>query len=70
MTSRGCLEHDFEIMADFLLRAANLASIVQHEHGKLLKALQKGLQVNKDMLELRNQVEMFATQFALPSFDF
>ncbi|XP_002529531.2 serine hydroxymethyltransferase 7 [Ricinus communis] len=66
MTSRGCLESDFETIADFLLKAARIANILQREHGK---ALLKGLQSNKDILELRNRVETFATQFAMPGFD-
>ncbi|KAJ9174668.1 hypothetical protein P3X46_013289 [Hevea brasiliensis] len=66
MTSRGCLESDFETIADFLLRAAQIASMMQREHGK---AFLKGLQSNKEILELRNRVETFATQFAMPGFD-
>ncbi|KAJ8640011.1 hypothetical protein MRB53_016705 [Persea americana] len=69
MTSRGCLEGDFETIADFLLRAAQIASIVQKEHGKLQKDFLKGLQNNKDIVELRNRVENFATQFAMPALD-
>ncbi|KAL3635257.1 Serine hydroxymethyltransferase 6 [Castilleja foliolosa] len=68
MTSRGCLEADFEIMAEFLLRAAQIASSVQKEHGKLPKPFLKGLENNKDIVELRTRVENFATQFALPGF--
>lgn len=66
MTSRGCLESDFETIADFLLRAAQIASMMQRERGK---ASLKCLQSNKDILELRNRVETFATQFAMPGFD-
>lgn len=69
MTSRGCLEADFETMADFLLRVVQITSTVQREHGKLQKAFLKGLQNNKDIVELRTQVEDFATQFALPGLD-
>ncbi|GAV61184.1 SHMT domain-containing protein [Cephalotus follicularis] len=69
MTSRGCLESDFETMVDFLLRAAQIASMVQREHGKLQKSFLKGLQNNKDIVELRARVETFATQFAMPGFD-
>ncbi|XP_059653507.1 serine hydroxymethyltransferase 7-like [Cornus florida] len=69
MTSRGCLEADFETMADFLLRAAQIASSLPREHGKLQKAFLKGLQNNKDIVELRSRVENFATQFAMPGFD-
>ncbi|KAL0013200.1 hypothetical protein SO802_000269 [Lithocarpus litseifolius] len=68
MTSRGCLESDFETMAEFLLRAAQIASTVQREHGK--KGFLKGFQGNKDIVELRTRVESFATQFAMPGFDF
>lgn len=69
MTSRGCLEADFETIADFLLRAAKITSIVQREHGKSQRDFLKGLQHNRDIVELRNQVEAFASQFAMPGFD-
>lgn len=68
MTSRGCLEADFETMAEFLLRAAQIANILQREHGKM-QAVLKHLEGNKDIMELRSRVEAFATQFAMPGFD-
>ncbi|KAM7250713.1 hypothetical protein ACFE04_022596 [Oxalis oulophora] len=70
MTSRGCLESDFETIADFLLRAAQVASIIQREQRKLQKTFLKGLENNKDILELRTRVEAFATQFAMPGCNF
>ncbi|KAI3448327.1 hypothetical protein Pfo_004992 [Paulownia fortunei] len=69
MTSRGCVEADFEVMAEFLLRAAQIASSVQREHGKLPKSFLKGLENNKEIIELRARVESFASQFAMPGFD-
>ncbi|KAK3011339.1 hypothetical protein RJ639_011726 [Escallonia herrerae] len=69
MTSRGCLEADFETMCDFLFRAAQIASLVQREHGKVQKCFLKGLHNNKDIAELRTRVENFATQFAMPALD-
>lgn len=69
MTTRGCLESDFEIIADFLLIAAQIASAVQREHGKVPKAFLKGLLNNKDILELQARVESFASHFAMPGFD-
>lgn len=69
MTSRGCLEADFETIADFLYRAAHITCLVQREYGKQLKDFVKGLHNNKDIVELRNRVEMFASQFAMPGFD-
>lgn len=69
MTSRGCLESDFETMADFLCRAAQITSSVQREHGKMVKSFMKGVENNKDILDLGAQVENFATQFAMPGQD-
>lgn len=67
MTTRGCLEADFETMADFLIRAVQITIMVQREHGK--KCFLKGLHNNKEVVELRTRVEAFATQFELPGFD-
>ncbi|KAL6517730.1 Serine hydroxymethyltransferase 6 [Orobanche minor] len=69
MTSRGCLEADFEMMAEFLVRAVQIAGSVQREHGKLPKSFLKGLANSKDIVELRMRVENFASQFAMPGFD-
>lgn len=69
MTSRGCLESDFETIADFLHIAAQIAISVQREHGKLPKPYLKGLQSNNEVVELRNRVEIFSAQFAMPGFD-
>lgn len=67
MTSRGCLESDFETMGDFLFRAALIARSFQREHGKMGKGVMKdGLENHKNIVDLRVQVENFATQFAMP----
>lgn len=69
MTTRGCLESDFETMADFLFRAAQITSSMQRDLGKFAKVFLKGLENNKDIVDLRAQVENFATQFAMPRQD-
>lgn len=69
MTSRGCIENDFDTMADFLLKAAQITNSIQREHGKLAKGFLKGLENNKDVIELRTRVENFATLFAMPGFE-
>ncbi|KAL3638181.1 Serine hydroxymethyltransferase 6 [Castilleja foliolosa] len=69
MTSRGCLEADFEIMAEFLFRAVQIACSVQREHGKLPKSFLKGLANNKEIVELGMRVEKFGSQFAMPGLD-
>ncbi|KAI5003512.1 hypothetical protein ZWY2020_030672 [Hordeum vulgare] len=69
MTTRGCLEDDFEVIADFLIRATQIAGSVLKQHGKVQKEFLRGLENNKDIIELGNQVEAFASQFAMPGFD-
>ena len=69
MTSRGCLESDFETIADFLHTAAQIAISVQREYGKLPKTYLKGLLSNNEVVELRNRVESFSAQFAMPGFE-
>uniref|UniRef100_N1R1U0 glycine hydroxymethyltransferase n=1 Tax=Aegilops tauschii TaxID=37682 RepID=N1R1U0_AEGTA len=66
MTTRGCLEDDFEVIADFLIRATQIAGSVLKQHGKVQKEFLRGLENNKDIIELGNQVEAFASQFAMP----
>ncbi|XP_074577761.1 serine hydroxymethyltransferase 7-like [Curcuma longa] len=68
MTTRGCLEGDFETIAEFLLRAVQIANNIQKEHGKIQEFI-KGLESSRDVIELRNQVESFASQFAMPGYD-
>ncbi|KAM0991289.1 hypothetical protein ACFX13_009831 [Malus domestica] len=69
MTTRGCVEADFETIADFLLRAAKITASVQLERGTYHKDFIQGLQNNKDIVELRNRVETFAYQFEMPGYD-
>ncbi|KAG6524670.1 serine hydroxymethyltransferase 7-like [Zingiber officinale] len=69
MTTRGCLEGDFETIAEFLLRAVQIANNTQKEHGKIQKEFLKGLESSRDVIELRSQVESFASQFAMPGYD-
>lgn len=69
MTTRGCLEGDFETIADFLLRAVQIASNLQREYCKHPKEFLRCLQNNLDITELRNRVQAFSSQFAMPGSD-
>ena len=69
MTSRGLKESDFEQIAEFLFRAVNITLAIQTQYGKLLKDFQKGLDNNKDIADLKADVEKFATSFNMPGFD-
>ncbi|KQJ88548.1 hypothetical protein BRADI_4g19470v3 [Brachypodium distachyon] len=68
MTSRGLVEKDFEQIAEFLHRAVTICLNIQKEHGKLLKDFSKGLVNNKDIEDLKVEVEKFATSFDMPGF--
>ncbi|GMP55492.1 hypothetical protein CsSME_00020298 [Camellia sinensis var. sinensis] len=68
MTSRGLVEKDFEQIAEFLHRAVTVTLKIQKEHGKLLKDFNKGLVNNKDIEELKADVEKFASSFEMPGF--
>lgn len=68
MTSRGLVEKDFEQIAEFLHQAVTITLKVQKEHGKLLKDFNKGLVNNKDIENLKADVEKFASSFDMPGF--
>ncbi|XP_031112670.1 serine hydroxymethyltransferase 4 isoform X1 [Ipomoea triloba] len=68
MTSRGLVEKDFEQIAEFLHRAVTLTLSIQKEHGKLLKDFNKGLVNNKEIEQLKADVEKFSASFDMPGF--
>lgn len=59
MTTRGCIDSDFETIADFLIRAAQFTGSVRREHGKPLRDPARCTQNKRDILELRSRVEAF-----------
>ncbi|CAN4107177.1 unnamed protein product [Withania somnifera] len=68
MTSRGLVEKDFEQIAEFLHRAVTITLNIQKEYGKLLKDFNKGLVNNKEIEELKADVEKFSSSFDMPGF--
>lgn len=68
MTSRGLVEKDFEQIGEFLHRAVTITLNIQKEHGKLLKDFNKGLVNNKDIEQLKADVEKFSSSFEMPGF--
>lgn len=68
MTSRGLVEKDFEQIAEFLHRAVTITLNIQKEYGKLLKDFNKGLVNNKEIEELKADVEKFSASFDMPGF--
>lgn len=68
MTSRGLVEKDFEKIGEFLSRSVTLTLNIQKEFGKLLKDFNKGLVNNKELEELKADVEKFSASYEMPGF--
>merc|ERR1719237_1739272 len=66
MTTRGCTAEDFKIIAAFLDRCCQISLAIQKERGKKLKDFEDGMAGNKDILQLKQDVEGFATSFGYP----
>ena len=68
MTSRGLVEKDFEQIGEFLHRAVTITLNIQKEYGKLLKDFNKGLVNNKEIEQLKADVEKFSSSYDMPGF--
>ncbi|KAG0620875.1 hypothetical protein M758_4G251300 [Ceratodon purpureus] len=66
MTSRGCNEGDFDLIAEFLHRAMQLTAALQKENSKQPQRL---FGSNSEIQALRAKVEDFATAFEMPGFE-
>jgi len=66
MTTRGCDAEHFKKIAGFLDQCCKIALKIQAEKGKKLKDFEVGLADNADILELRKEVEAFASGFGYP----
>ncbi len=68
MTSRGCIETDFDTIASFLHKAVQITLVVQKGTAKLQREFIKGLQNNSEIVELRFKVDNFASALEMPGF--
>ncbi|KAI5685152.1 Serine hydroxymethyltransferase [Leishmania braziliensis] len=70
LTSRGMVEADMRVIAEFLDRAIELAKQIQTEVGSVkLNDFVEALPKYSGVAALRRDVEAFATTFAIPTFD-
>lgn len=67
MTSRGCNEGDFDMIAEFLYRAVQIAANLHK--GNAQTQIKGEVYSGGEILELRAKVEEFATAFEMPGFD-
>jgi len=67
MTTRGCDAKDFAFIGECLDRACTIALAVQKSHGKKLIDFEKGLgDDNKELVQLRTEVEAWSVKFGFP----
>merc|ERR1712113_597281 len=63
MTTRGCTTEDFKKIASFLDRCCQIALKIQSAKGKKLKDFEAGIEENKEIAKLREEVEAWANAF-------
>jgi len=67
LTSRKFTEKDFEIVGLFLIRAAEIAVLIQERCGsKVLKTFTDQLKITPEIEALRRDVEVFSSRFPMP----
>merc|ERR1719436_226840 len=66
MTTRGCTAEDFKTIAGFLSRCVEISVKIQNEKGKKLKDFELGMEGNKDIAQLKSEVEVWASKFGFP----
>jgi glycine hydroxymethyltransferase len=69
MTSRGLVEKDFVQIAEYLHQAVVICLDVQKQRGKRYVDFIVDLEKNKDIAELRAEVQKFALSFEMPGFE-
>ncbi|KAK1698418.1 hypothetical protein QYE76_015115 [Lolium multiflorum] len=69
MTSRGLVEKDFVQIAEYLHQAVVICLDVQKQRGKRYVDFIVDLEKNKDIAELRAEVQKFAISFEMPGFE-
>jgi len=66
MTTRGCSEEDFRIIARFLHRVCEICKEIQAEKGKKLRDFELAIPTNEKIQELRSEVNQWAVKFGFP----
>ncbi|KAJ3278678.1 Serine hydroxymethyltransferase, cytosolic [Blyttiomyces sp. JEL0837] len=70
LTSRSFKEKDFETVAEFLHRVAQLSIKIQASCGsKMLKDFAIAAEASQEVKQLKHEVEVFARSFPMPGFD-
>jgi len=68
LTSRGFVEKDFTVVADFLDRAVKLSVKIQEKTGVALEDFKQALKTDEEVAVLRAEVRAFSRKFPMPGF--
>jgi len=66
MTTRGMMEADMKVIADFLVKSIKISKDIQEKHGKKLVDFVKGLEESEDLKKNAVEVRDFASKFSIP----
>lgn len=69
ITTRGMLEKDMENVGEFLHRLSELCIEAQKKGGKNLKQFLSVLEVDPNLVKLKQEVEEFSMKFSIPGVD-
>jgi len=67
LTSRGLVEKDMQVVADFIDRIIQECLVIQSQKGSKLKDFLEGLETNEVLIQIRKEVIDFSKQFYLPA---
>lgn len=66
LTTRGMMEGEMEIVAEFLIRAVKIALEIQEKSGKKLVDFVAAMEQSEDVKKMAEEVTTFAKQFSIP----
>merc|ERR1711959_730064 len=66
MTTRGCTPADFKKIGEFIDRTVKISIRIQTQSGKKLKDFEEALKSDKEIADLRKDVQGFAVGFGYP----
>ena len=66
LTTRGFNEDDFRTVASFLLRAIDISKRIQEKKGKKLVDFLAGIHEDEEIVQVKKEVNEFASKFSIP----
>lgn len=66
VTTRGMLEPEMEIIADFLMKGIEISKRIQEKVGKQLKDFIPAIEDDEEVKKVGDEVKAFASKFSIP----